>query len=119
MRFKAAAGTALCAATVLGFGGSAFAGEGTGSGKGGPAGDGVPGGIGKAQSACVFSGLEDFDGHHPTEPGTVQNWGHIEDDPAFIEILESKGASYVVAIVDFGWGPFTITAGCNPHVGGE
>lgn len=38
---------------------------------------------------------------------------------AFIEILESKGASYVVAIVDFGWGPFPFRAGCNPHVGGE
>lgn len=119
MRFKGVVGVVLGAATVVGFGGSAFAGEGTGSGKGGPNGDGVPGGIGKARSACVFSGLEDFDGAQPVEPGVVQNWGHIEDDHAFIEILESRGASYVVAMVDFGFGPFELTAGCNPHVGGE
>lgn len=114
MKLKTAAGVALCAGTVIGFGGSAFAGEVTGSGKGGPNGDGIPGGIGKARSECVYSGLED----EPRAPGTVQNWGHIEDDPAFVEIIESRGASYVVAILDFGGGPFEATLGCNPNVGG-
>jgi len=112
---KQLAGVALCASAIVATGGSAFAGEVTGSGKGGPAGDGTPGGIGRAASACVFSGLND----HPVDPGTVQNWGHVEDDPEFVEILESTGASHVVAIVDFGFGPFELETGCNPHSGGE
>jgi hypothetical protein len=116
---KQLAGAALCASAIVATGGSAFAGEVTGSGKGGPAGDGVPGGIGRAASACVFSGLEDFDGLQPVDPGAVQNWGHVDDDPAFIEIIESTGASHVVAIVDFGFGPFELETGCNPHSGGE
>ena len=41
---KKLVGAALCAAVVLGMGGSAFAGEVTGNGtKGGPNGDGTPG----------------------------------------------------------------------------
>lgn len=111
-------GGLLCAATVIGVGGVATAGEVTGSGKGGPNGDGIPGGIGRAASACVFSGLEDFDGAG-VQPGTVQNWGHFEDDPILVEILESRGASYVRMIVDFGFGPIEVELGCNPHVGGE
>jgi hypothetical protein len=121
MKLKTAAGVALCAATVIGFGGSAFAGEVTGSGKGGPDGDGVPGGIGKAHSECVFSGLEDFDGLLPVSPGTVQNWGHVEDDP-FITILDApRGASEVYVRLnipeEFG-GPIELWIGCNPNVGG-
>jgi hypothetical protein len=115
---KTLAGVAICACSIIGLGSSAFAGEVTGSGKGGPNGDGIPGGIGNAASSCVFSGLQDFDGAG-VQPGSVQNWGHIADDEAFIEILASKGASEVTAIVDFGFGPFELTIGCNPHVGGE
>ncbi len=66
----------------------------------------------------MLSGLQDFGGAG-AQPGSVQNWGHIADDPEFIEILESKGASEVTAIVDFGFGPFVLTIGCNPHAGGE
>lgn len=122
MKNKALAGAALCAATIVGLGAPAFAGEVTGSGKGGPNGDGVPGGIGNARSACVFSGLEDFDGLAPVSPGTVQNWGHVEDDP-FITILDApKGASEVYVRLnipeEFG-GPIELWIGCNPHAGGS
>lgn len=108
---KALIGAFVCASAVVGAGGSAFAGEITGSGKGGPAGDGIPGGIGKARSACVFSGLEDG----AMTPGVVQNWGHVEDDPVFGEIISNTGAAFVVVIVDFGGGPFELHTGCNPH----
>jgi hypothetical protein len=48
---RSVVGAAICAATVLGVGGSAFAGEYTGNG-------GVaPGGV-KGKSACSFSGLD-------------------------------------------------------------
>lgn len=106
--------TALSATALVGFASPAFAGEITGSGKGGPNGDGVPGGIGKAHSACVFSGLEDG----AATPGTVQNWGHVADDPFFIEIIESRGASYVLVTIDVPGTP-TVVLGCNPHAGGE
>jgi hypothetical protein len=124
MKFTTAAGAVMCAATVVGFGSAAFAGEVTGSGKGGPNGDGVPGGIGRASSECVFSGLEDFDGLQPVEPGKVQNWGHIADD-LFITVVDApKGASEVTVILNFpdppdGPGPIgPIVIGCNPHAGG-
>lgn len=68
-------GVAICAATVLGTGASAFAGESTGSGTGGPGGDGKTGAYTNSNSNCAFSGLED----DPLEPGTVQNWGHSKD----------------------------------------
>jgi hypothetical protein len=122
MKIKSVAGAALCVATVIGFGSSAFAGEVTGSGKGGPDNNGIPGGIGKAHSACVYSGLEDHDGLEPVTPGVVQNWGHVENDP-FITILEApKGASEVYVRLnipeEFG-GPIETWIGCNPNVGGE
>jgi hypothetical protein len=112
---KALIGAFVCASAVIGLGGPAFAGEITGSGKGGPNGDGIPGGIGKAHSACVFSGLED----EAASPGTVQNWGHVEDDPIFGEIIENTGAAFVVVIVDFGGGPFELHTGCNAHAEAE
>jgi hypothetical protein len=111
---KKLVGGALCAVAVVGMGSSAFAGEINGSGKGGPAGDGVPGGIGKAHSACVYSGLDDAQAYH----GDVQNFGHI-DDPAFVEIVDSTGAAFVTAIMNFGGGNVTVEIGCNPHAGGE
>jgi hypothetical protein len=110
---KKLVGGALCAVAVVGMGSSAFAGEITGSGKGGPKGDGVPGGIGNASSACVYSGLDDARGGH----GDVQNFGHI-DDPAFIEIVDSTGAAFVTAILIFTNGE-AIQIGCNPHAEGE
>jgi hypothetical protein len=99
-------------------GSSAFAGEITGSGKGGPNGDGIPAATqGHAQSACAFSGLEDG----AATPGIVQNWGHVADDPFFAEILDSKGASWVLVRIPVGPGGSLVTVeiGCNPHTGGE
>ena len=122
MRSKSVVGAAVCAAAVIGFGSSALAGEVTGSGKGGPNGDGTPGGIGRARSACVYSGLEDYDGLAPATPGVVQNWGHVAND-SFITILSApKGASEVFVRLnipaEFG-GPIETWVGCNPNVGGE
>jgi hypothetical protein len=112
---KKLVGGALCAVAVVGLGSSAFAGEITGSGKGGPKGDGVPGAIGNARSACAFSGLDDARGGH----GDVQNFGHI-DDPAFVRVVSVRGAAYVIATFDFhdGNGEVTLQIGCNPHAGG-
>lgn len=71
--------------TTIGFGGSAFAGEITGSGKGGPNKDGTPAAtIGAfttgehANSICAFSGLADGGEGEPSGPGNVQNWGHVD-----------------------------------------
>jgi len=50
--------------------------------------------------------------------GDVQNFGHI-DDPAFVEIVDSTGAAFVTAIMNFGGGNVTVEIGCNPHAGGE
>jgi hypothetical protein len=68
-------GAAICAAVVLGLSTAASAGEVTGGGRGGPAGDGVTGMVANGNSPCGFSGLED----DPLDPGTVQNWGHTKD----------------------------------------
>src|SRR3954469_22432541 len=94
-------GGAVCAVAVLAMGGSAFAGEITGSGKGGPNGDGRPAATqSHAPSARAFSGLDDARGYN----GDVQNFGHI-DDPAFISVTSVRGAAYVIAVLDFGGGP--------------
>ena len=66
---------AICAVGTLGVAAPAFAGEVTGGGRGGPAGDGVTGMVANGNSPCGFSGLED----DPLDPGTVQNWGHTKD----------------------------------------
>ena len=50
---QAIVGAAICAVTILGVGGSAFAGEVNGKGEPTPIKRGV------AKSACAFSGLED------------------------------------------------------------
>ena len=74
---KLIAGAAL-ALIVSGVGGTAFAGEVTGSGKGGPNGDGKAGGPQHANSICAFSGLADGGEGEPAGPGNVQNWGHAK-----------------------------------------
>ena len=66
------------AVVTIGAGGTAFAGEGTGSGHGGPNGDGKTGAYTNSNSECAFSGLED--GSEPgtvAGPGNTQNWGQI------------------------------------------
>ena len=71
---------AVLALAVMGLGGTASAGEVTGSGKGGPAGDGrTPIAEHRASSECAFSGLEDGeeDQEGPSGPGTTQSWGQI------------------------------------------
>ena len=81
---KLIAGVALGLLTV-GAGGTAFAGEGTGSGKGGPNGDGTTGATTvrgdsiRANSICAFSGLADGGEGEPAGPGNVQNWGHSKE----------------------------------------
>ena len=95
---------------------AAFAGEITGSGKGGPNGDGTPGGTLNASSACAFSGLEDG----AATPGTVQNYGHMADDPFFGTIQTNKGASSLTLYIHPPGAPpegILVTIGCNPHVG--
>ncbi len=66
---------AITAIGTFGTASIATAGEVTGSGRGGPAGDGVTGMVEHGNSPCGFSGLED----EPLDPGTVQNWGHTKD----------------------------------------
>ncbi len=92
---KAIFGAAVCAASIVSVGASAFAGEVTGSGKGGPAGDGVTGAYTNGNSPCLFSGLED----DPVVPGTVQNWGHVKD---------SAGGGGANDVESWDWG-------CNAH----
>ena len=73
-------GGVFALAAVGAFGGTAFAGEVTGSGRGGPNGDGITPVAGHlAASECSFSGLEDGeeDPEGPQGPGTAQNWGQI------------------------------------------
>lgn len=77
---KVITGAAL-ALIVSGVGGTAFAGEVTGSGQGGPNGDGRPAATqGHAQSICAFSGLADGGEGEPAGPGNVQNWGHAKEE---------------------------------------
>ena len=108
---------AVCVLAALCFTASAaFAGEITGSGKGGPNGDGTPGGTLNASSACAFSGLEDG----AATPGTVQNYGHMADDPFFGRIVSQKGASTLTLYIHPPGAPaqgFLVTIGCNAHVG--
>ena len=63
---------ALGAMGVVGAtGGTASAGEITGTGK--P----TPVNSYNANSICAFSGLDDMDFEAPVQPGVVQNWGSI------------------------------------------
>ena len=113
----------FCAATFVGLTTStAFAGEVTGSGKGGPVKDpaaegyGQPGWVTKGHaSECAFSGLND----DPSTGSRVQNFGHREEDPFFLEFVDtSRGASEVTVIIDVAGG-LEVTIGCNPHAGGS
>jgi hypothetical protein len=87
------AGTALAVATVVGMGGTAFAGEVTGSGKPTPVADF------QAGSICSFSGLND----DPNEAelfadGRVQSFGDIVQEA--IDVLgDGKGASSLTPII--------------------
>jgi hypothetical protein len=115
-RVRLLAATA-CAAAVVGAGASvAYAGEITGSGKGGPNGNGTPGGTLNASSACAFSGLEDG----AATPGTVQNYGHMADDPFFGTVVSHKGASTLTLYIHPPDAPpqgILVTIGCNAHIG--
>jgi hypothetical protein len=73
---KWTAATAIVAAGV-GVGGTAFAGEVTGSDKGGPESDGVTGAVGNAASECSFSGLDEFNPDDPDGFGRTQNFGQL------------------------------------------
>ena len=94
---KFIAGAAL-ALIVTGAGGTAFAGEVTGSGKGGPNGDGVPGAVvgaftpdGHAQSICAFSGLDDGSEGGVGGPGSApQNWGQVPKAVRDVIALEGE-----------------------------
>jgi len=116
MRFFVAA--VFAAAMMVLSASVAFAGEITGSGKGGPNGNGTPGGTLNASSSCAFSGLEDG----AATPGTVQNYGHVADDPFFGTIVSQKGASSLTLYIHPPGAPaqgFLVTIGCNPHAGAE
>ena len=74
---------ATVVAAGLGVGGTAFAGETTGSDHGGPNKDGTTPIAGyRAGSICSFSGLNDdpTGGGDPFEDGRVQNWGKVLED---------------------------------------
>ena len=73
---KLIVGAAL-ALGVVSIGGTAFAGEVTGSGRGGPNGDGIVPARDQAASECAFSGLEDGEEGGTAGPGNTQNWGQI------------------------------------------
>jgi hypothetical protein len=81
-------------------GGTAFAGEVTGSGKGGPNGDGTtPISEFRAGSICAFSGLND----DPNEPGLfndgqVQNWGDVVVE-AKVVFGDGHGASAITDVM--------------------
>jgi hypothetical protein len=68
------------AVLTIGAGGTAFAGEITGSGQGGPEGDGVTGAVANANSECLYSGLDDADVDTETgedDFGRTQSYGQI------------------------------------------
>jgi hypothetical protein len=77
MRKLIAAATIIVAGVSIG--GTAFAGEVTGSGKGGPGGDGTtPIATWQAGSICSFSGLDDGSEGGIGGPGQPpQNWGQV------------------------------------------
>ena len=93
---------AITAVGTIGIASTAMAGEVTGSGRGGPAKDGVTGMVANGNSPCGFSGLED----EPLDPGTVQNWGHTKD------FLGGGGAAGPIQT------PFG-EDGCNAHLFGR
>lgn len=95
MGTRAIMGVVFAAASVVGFAGTAAAGEVTGSEKGGPNGDGVTGAKANGNSPCLFSGLEDNDGAGvDPSSGETQNWGHVKQ---FLRSIgeDVKGANSV------------------------
>jgi hypothetical protein len=99
MRRRILWGVAVGAALVFGSAGGAFAGEIGGNGGETPAGE-------NSRSLCAFSGLEDFDGTQPPEPGVTQNWGQIPKEAR--DMFSVHGAAQVV--LPFG------EEGCNAHL---
>lgn len=99
MRRPMLLGIAVGAVIVLGSAGGAFAGEVGGNGQetSGPA---------NSRSLCAFSGLEDFDGLQPPDPGVVQNWGHIPKE------LRKAWSDRGAAVVNTPFGE----EGCNAHM---
>jgi hypothetical protein len=94
MRKLIAAATIVVAGASIG--GTAFAGEVTGSGKGGPNGDGkTPINSYQAGSICSFSGLNDdpSGGGDPFEDGQVQNWGAVIEDAKTLLATDDHGIS--------------------------
>ena len=105
---KKLVGAFICVASIVGVGGSAFAGEVTGSGKGGPSGDGTTGARANSNSECAFSGQEDHDGEGATPgSGEVQNWGHVKPFLVSIGAPVTGAAGPIVT-------PEGVT-GCNGH----
>jgi hypothetical protein len=120
MNHKAFAGAALCAATIVGFGSSALAGEVTG----GPNPKPTPIATYTAGSICSFSGQNDVPTGDidpetgeidPFSVGRVQSWGQTLNLAAGIELPPgTKGKSLLVgAIQEFGPG-----ANCRGYASG-
>jgi hypothetical protein len=93
---KFIAGAALALVTV-GMGGTAFAGEVTGSGRGGPHGDGTtPVATYRASSICSFNGLDDgSESGQPVTPGVVQSFGFLVAGA----VHEAGGASGLTDVI--------------------
>jgi hypothetical protein len=80
---RALVGACLTAAALAAMGGTALAGEVTGSDHGGPNKNGLtPINAFQAGSICSFSGLNDdpSGGGDPFQDGRVQNWGKVVAD---------------------------------------
>ena len=87
---KLIAGAAL-AATIVGIGGTAFAGEINGNG------DLTPINGFQAGSICSFSGLNDdpTGGGDPFQDGRTQNWGRVVGDAKTFLATDSRGISSI------------------------
>lgn len=85
-------GAAICAATIVGFSGSAFAGEITGNGKTTPIKD-----RGVARSACAFSGLEDGIHLAGFDPDTgLPIFVEVDGGPGVVQTPHGEPAADVV-----------------------
>ncbi|WP_442575138.1 hypothetical protein ACSBPH_15105 [Microbacterium sp. F51-2R] len=99
MRKKLMLGIAVGTMLALGGAGGAFAGEIGGNGQ-------ETQGPSHANSACVYSGLEDGSEGGPSGPGVTQNWGQIPQE--LRKAWSTRGASQVNT-------PFG-EEGCNAHL---
>lgn len=103
-------GAALCAATIVGFGGSAFAGEYTGNGT-------VK--IPKGRSECAYSGLDQPDLNGP--PEGEDHYGMPGDDGLW-GLTPAKGRVQNAGQIIATFGPGAANPardGCNPNNPGE